>query len=1505
MGHNSDQPPAVVDTLAMEQAYQDRLIAKRLPDWMGKLGVAASTDQGFPATALYEEQPGALHEAVKAHLVSRHRLAAELARVEGIERFTKPLLQRALHEGFATGGDVDGLFFRTWYSAASTHPGVSWGRHPLPEKDYYEIPLFEAALYNFTHAEAEKAEQPKGNCVVDGQGNTLGRPTAIEFARLCRQLDLGKAYQQHLDAALNASAGQTASGHSVTSSLQQLYRAGMLIDACKAKSEGVLSGAELDLVIKLCRDGTLDTLHEAKVVARQLKAFGCALQQIVVLDVLREGWLFDSSQRVLVYIPGDPEGAWSVSSNLEAFTRKVLGMRLRNAPYQHFFSRFVRRRDSQTFFAKVTEVLVDVADWATREMDQHMVEYPQPLFQHLASARIAQIKDDAAVIVTPVAEIDRKLQQAHRRRLIAEGWTLVGLAGLFIPAIGALLLAAMVWELLENVFQALEDWREGDTHAALDHVLDIARTVATIGVTAVVFRQASRAWNALDTLTPARLEAGNEKLWNGDLRPFHSLAPPVTAVVDDEGIYRLGQRCWVSMDGFYYEVTQHGSDDTWQLLARGGHAPLLRHNRAGAWRLWSEQPVAWNDRYQMFRRLEGPLRRLEDEQVDQVLTLHGLTADHLRALHVYAKAPEAELTDTANRFLIHKRVQDLLSGLRHGRPIDDPVLFAKVQQLPSAAGKLGPELADEVWAQRRELLRQVYDEQQIAEDAQSKALRRVFPRLHRLAAKQLLAMASDADREFLSTHGKVPFQLTQAARVRVLRIRIARACEALFIDTPQNLDVAKVVLRLLETVSNRDSRPGWRLFDGEQYKPLLVTDGGGRTFRLIHQDGQFSLEDALGITLSGPGELFEVMVNAFDRDELSALGLMRPYDHALRSLLAQQVSGQRQAMAQWLGKTQIGTGIVAPWRLDDGRVGYPLGGSLGAFVRPSTRPRALSARLRDLYPAYSDAQVEEWLTKLHIAQRQPEAELNLLEQQAALLTSCLRTWERQGLASGHRQARRRFRQAIMECWRELIPERSIAPDSSITVSWTYTCDALHELPELPVQISFPHVKTMALRALKLEQLPDRFLSAFPNLRSLEVTDNRLQRIPVTLALLPKLRVVDFTNNRISMDQAQTSTLGACTSLVYLNLSNNPLGRTFSVVGMSQLSELRLRNTRITSVPRGILLRPQLYALDVAGNAITQLPEGFLRSEVWTQGHVELTGNPLSIRQDPARQALWAIPDTSDVPYHLRWLDRLEGEQREAMAAIWANVDLISGSANFLLLLTSLTRAAEFTNPATFNYLFVRVFEMMESAVSSPELAKELFENALVQNCADNATVVFADLEVRALVWQATHDTTSAERGPALVKLARRLWRLEQVKYLAWVHASRTEIGRRESLEVALVYCLALREDLDLPINFRSMRFADIVDVQPDDIARAKRQVLSSELPETLAVWMLERSFWQTYIADTYAERLQLPESFHQRLQALMERGASEAQIDQLGMETDQWSYQRKFQLTLDALNAWP
>ena len=243
--------------------------------------------------------------------------------------------------------------------------------------------------------------------------------------------------------------------------LKAQYRSNLLVDAFKAHAEGVLRDAELELIIGLYTDGKLGRLEGAPVVAKQLKAFNCHLQQIVVLDVIDEGLLLNSSKRVLVYIPGDRLGAWCVAKNTEGFARKILGKRLRKDDYRQFFERFVLQRDRAGFFAAVQQRVGDVADWATRELDQHMKVYPTPLFDHLATMRIQQIKDDAAVFATPVARIDGDVALAKSERRHAQGMALLALAGLFIPAIGAALLAVMAWELLSEVFQSVKDWREG------------------------------------------------------------------------------------------------------------------------------------------------------------------------------------------------------------------------------------------------------------------------------------------------------------------------------------------------------------------------------------------------------------------------------------------------------------------------------------------------------------------------------------------------------------------------------------------------------------------------------------------------------------------------------------------------------------------------------------------------------------------------------------------------------------------------------------------------------------------------------------------------------------------------------------------------------------------------------------------------------------------------------------------------------------------------------------
>ncbi|MFJ4385405.1 NEL-type E3 ubiquitin ligase domain-containing protein [Pseudomonas sp. NPDC089408] len=1492
------QQPPRVDTLAMEQAYQDSLIVKRLPRWIRRLRIVAPTDQNIPANGLYESEHAALRAALKDSLASRQWLQKQLARVEGIDHFVKPLLHRAMQERFGIEQDVDGLYFRRWYTYTAPRQGTVWGRYPVMEKDYFEVPLIEAALDNFTPGEG-RDEQHKDNCVVDSLSQPLAAPSAPAFARLCRQLDLGGRYQQHLDAVLKAPGSQASGWRSMASTLAQLYSSVMLIDACKAKSDGVLTAAELQLVLDLCTNGRPGTFYASKVVARQLRAFDSDLQQIVVLEVLHEGWLFNASRKIIVYIPDDPHGPWTVSPDLESFTRKVLGKRLREARYQKFFRRFVRRRDSQQFYSRVASELVDVADWATREMGQHMRDYPLPLFEHLAAARIAHIKDDAAVIVTPVADLDRKAQEAHRRRLAAEGWTLASVAGVFVPALNALLLAVMVWDLLGELFQAVEDWREGDTSAAITHVLNVAKDVAVMGATAVVWREASRAWAALDRWVPARLEDGTEKLWNADLVPFRSAAPPAGAVADASGIYRVQDRSWMVMDDHYYEIVQR-ADEQWQLAPRDGHGPLVRHNGAGAWRLWTEQPADWADTHWMFRRLGARFARLDDEQIDQAMAIHALGADALRALHVYARPPEAELVDTVDRLMIDRRVQALLDGLALGLEQDDAPLLRMAQALPGVTAQDGPALAAQVAVRRRQLFQQLYDEQQAPEDAAVTTLRRAFPSLHGLAARRLVGELSVEGAEFQALlSGTVPFRLVTPARLSVLHIRVARACEALFIATPQSLDQAKVALTLLETLDTNQARPRWRLYDGDSPRPVMITAGDGQIFRLVHEQGEFVLEDALGIELRGPGELFEALSEAFDPAGRAALGINQPYAQSLRELLARQVSGRSGALAEALGKDPRQPWILTPLRLDDGRIGYPLGGSQGRLARPASRPRALAARLRDLYPAYSKAEVDAWLAKLHASGRDTDTALGVLEEQARLLNDHLRSWERSGVLAGERTERRRFRKSIMECWRERVPDQ-IAPEGNrLSLAWQYRGYELRSLPDMGPLFTFAHVNELSLRSLLLTEIPERFLLSFPNLTILDLGYNRLKCVPGSLALLGDLRILDLTGNQIVLDEPQAEVLGNCRQLRYLNLSNNRLQTALSVTRLEQLAELRLRNSGLAALPEGIVNHPRLYMLDASNNFITSLPGDFHQSRLWQNGYVSLSGNPVAARQETAVQEAWAIPEASAVPYKLRWADRLEGDQREDLLGLWMSIEQMDGVTNFLRLLQQLTRSRDFLHPRYGEMLAARILAMMEKFEASPALADEIFANAVVENCADNAAVVFQQLEIRCLIWDAEQAAPSRDQEGRLVTLARRLWRQHQVDLTALGRAEAAGAGN-ESIEWALAYSIRLREDLDLPVNARSMLHAGIPDLNDNLVASARTQILESETAESLAVWTVQQPFWRRYLEQRYARQLQVPERFHHQLPD----NASSGEMDTLMASIRQWTEDTELQLTLAAVQKW-
>ncbi|MBF8720261.1 NEL-type E3 ubiquitin ligase domain-containing protein [Pseudomonas guariconensis] len=1436
-----------VDTLAVAQQFQDRLIARRLPGWI---------------TQVHDMYYLDLVEALEDGLASRQRLVRYWARIEQIDVFGKRMLQAAIHEQVGADVDIDTQYFRRQYFFTSPEQSPWAGRLPLQDTDYYDVPLLSAALRNFTLDETKPDGQPKHNRLVDVSGNTVAQPSARAFAELCRTLDLGVQYQQHLDSVFKSSAGN---GLDFKQSIAQLQRSSMLLDAFKAYEQDVLSWDELGVVIALYRHGKPGGLGGAPVIACRLRAFACDLQQIVVLVAVEEHQLANTSQRVLVHIPGDPHGPWHSASNINDFARGTLAKRLAQSEYRQFFRRFVRYRDSQRFFSAALSRLDNAVALKIEGLDESLKAYPRPLFEYLAAARVAQVKDDAAMIATPVARLDRAVQKAHDQRLEAEGRTLLEMAQLFVPEVGEILHLAHVWSMLEEVFHAIEDWRDGDTTAALDHVVHVIDGMTLSGGVGEGFDTLRSNWaraEVVDQLVPVLLEDGTEKLWNQDLAPFLS-EPPAEAASDELGVRSLGERHWIEIDGQFYEVLKR-DHDTWHLKSQDGHAPEVLHNQAGAWRLWCEQPVEWTDARRMFRRLGGAFGKLRDEQIDQVMAIHGLDADYLRGLHVYARAPDAELVDTVQRVRLVNRVYDLASRLHYGQPILDQALLSRVRDLRPTGDTSDDNLADLAWTHRRELFQHLYRELDAVTD-DTRLLRQTFAGLHRLAAEQLLHITSDDDLQALE-NGQVPPRLAEWAGVHAARIRSVRAFEALCFEIPQGLDLARLAVSLLEAFPDAVAGPGWELIVDDGQAPSLRFQGEDVMFSLICQDGQFLLRDDQGRDIGEPGELFLTLASAFAQGQDEGSGEDETFALTLRARLVGLLLDHREQVAQALAN---GRAFLALPDLSVEHDDYTLSSDL--YQVGKRQPKSLQTRLRYFYPDFSDEEVEQWLQGIRNKSQVPGVVLGELKVEYRALCENLNYWVWVNALSSPREikCRRLAKALLLKAWKRLIPRKTRArdePDDTLTIAGVLF-SRLTTLPSLFPGVEFPHVSELLLRAMPLKQIPSTFLAAFVNLRRLEVTGCKIERVPLHKAFDTKLNVLDLSNNKIDLDGIQSTWVSRCRSLVYLNMSNNPLGRAPDIRSLPMLNTLLLNNANLASIPTGIVLHARISNFDIRGNARISIPSTVVHSQLWAQGRVRIDD---ALYAPEPRD--WQEPRWSEVPMRLRWQDRVDPTVRDSMALAWVELEQYPEAHEFFTLVARVARSIGFSNEDHATDLANRLYTLMVDLMDDPALRTHLFALAVNAHCEDNAITCFSNLEINRTVWAAERDGVAEE---ALVGLLGRLWRLDQVDEAAREHALNMRGDGREAVEALLYFRIGLNDALDLGLNRLTIRHPFFAEADEETLDAIRDRITSEQTESILVEALLQRSVWVSHLEKTYGHRFEVPQALQDEYSTLCDAGDDE------------------------------
>jgi Leucine-rich repeat (LRR) protein len=616
------------------------------------------------------------------------------------------------------------------------------------------------------------------------------------------------------------------------------------------------------------------------------------------------------------------------------------------------------------------------------------------------------------------------------------------------------------------------------------------------------------------------------------------------------------------------------------------------------------------------------------------------------------------------------------------------------------------------------------------------------------------------------------------------------------------------------------------------------------------------------------------------------------------------------------------------------RSGWRNGGLPGAFEVPlSNHP--LVARVRLLFPGLSAAETEQVVVHAGLA---AETELARLEAQWQTLETGLDTWaaERFMVESGpdHIRAgdandRQQFALTLKQCWRRLTP-RELAHDGT---SIGYQLDVLGlqigELP--PLAADFSHVGSIKLRSMPSIYGIDGFLQHFANLRWLDLSECNLRSIPPSLARMNRLTRLKLQNNRVTMTDADVSVMEGLVTLRVIDLENNPLARTPNFSAMTDLRGLRLKNTGITQWPEGLGAQPALEIIDLRNNLIASLPQAQINptpehalTAIRANNVTFIQGNPLSeeaqsqlgdywlnvapryaeadagrhpdamryqapevIPTEPA-QPVAAEGEPAPEPAYEHWMNGLFPEEVTQKTALWESVAGQPGSQAFLDILENLKQSAEYRSGYT--DLQARVWQMIEAAADQG-LREELFATAGDPRCGDLAALVFSDMEIKLMTWQATHMASDADMGPALLRLAKGLFRLDEVeKSASWdiqmrermirgsalsEQQKREAFSNLEDVEIRLAFRMGLQERLQLPGQPAQARYLATGNVAKTTLANAAVRIERLDNSKAALQSLLGREFWREFVHNRYEETFRaMRETFDVRLNALSEAFAA-------------------------------
>ncbi|MDH0136229.1 NEL-type E3 ubiquitin ligase domain-containing protein [Pseudomonas asiatica] len=1236
------------------------------PAWLS----TAIQQQPEVAKAWQEE-----HARHREHQVQVHKLFEKLPTLEA---YATKTLTEAIKQRFRLDLDV-----RNTYLVDARQIETTNAIDSRQAVDRATRSLLHCALHNFDqdaaaeHGMDAPASLLKRSVIVDHRRfmgtvpiNNALDIAAEDFADLCRTLDIGGKYHQQVHAIYYPAAtpplGADEAALAVYETLGRAEVSAFRQSLHFARLKGDISEALYSAALATPLDQAPSP--SSPVTFSLLDLWEAELTGVVLITLQAE-----EHHAVALYIPEDSTTPLKEFASQEAMNEELRDRLQADIGY---LDRHLADRDKAPITTRLKDRLMPLA-WSARGLhervpDPHATLYPvKKPFSHafqgvMTFQKTQRHEKDVLFHATPTEIVDRRTAQAHRELIAGRVLTALNIAGFFVPGLGEAMLAVCLAQLAHEVYEGIDAWENDERDTAYGYLVDVIENVAIMAALSAAAK-ALRGLHGSETgtslegpeieepedeepgitripvETPSFIEEledvetsdGQTRLWKPDLTPYRSHETlPHDLVPDELGLRHHQGKRWLVLQGNQYIVSQTPTTGEYRLQHPASprrYQPPVRHNGAGAWLHVTDKPLSWSG-MTLLRRIGHLSGHFDEPTLQRIIAVSGVHEDELRRALAESQRLPALLEDTLQRFKLDETVRQLADESTR------PAEFAR------AYAGLSRDLAPG-----------------------AEAIQRAYPKLPSAVANELAREASANELQILD-NGKVPLRLAEEARIYQQQIRLARACEGLYLSSVPNWDSDLLIVHTLERLPGWPAQTRLRLLQRMSWPTQDHAIGtlDTRPFKTIThaQAGYIVHDESLP---SAAVKVYSSLYAALYEALPAAMASMDVADQqALQRLVQESPLLPRPALRVLLGMQPVRPGYRSPMRLADGRLGYPLSGG-GPATHGITRQQlfeAIEATGLAERTGRSAAQVLQALASRGRTQLQIFEHLQTLLEQRNELQSSLDDWS-EAISPASDQAAQDYdslRDSIMQHWYDTALDESTGPTTELRIA---------RVPLADVPLTLPAFFNARVRSLSLIDLPSgslagwaqnerllqRLLRQMPQIESLEISrpfDPRatpspfLFSVPTITEYLPGLQRLVLTNQNMALSESDLNLLSGLRQLRYLDLSGNRLAQsnrpsfhelTLDYLGLDQMqlaqwpigigsdalariAHLSLRHNNLRSLPSFLLHEADMLTtppvISLEGNSINEshLQRLLLNERVDTSGIT--TDQPEAMSEQLAR-----------------------------------------------------------------------------------------------------------------------------------------------------------------------------------------------------------------------------------------------------------------------------------------------